>query len=149
MRQIIAAAIFFGFSGVAQAQFQMPDERPRIGQEVTTNKPSLFIAPQTFSPVFGGILTDATTARTLSAADCGQTINFTSGSAITLTTLSTLPVGCHIVVRQGGAGQVTVADGASASHVSASSYTKTRAQYSKIGLSVVVTTVFDIDGDGA
>lgn len=104
---------------------------------------------QTFGQVVGGTSTQSGTSYTLAAADCGTAINFTSASAVTLTTLSTLPVGCHIVVRQGGAGQVTVADGAGATHVSASSWTKTRAQYSKIGLSVIVTTVFDIDGDGA
>ncbi len=108
-----------------------------------------FTGTVTVPAVVSAVSTQSGTSYTLAATDCGTLINFTSGSAITLTTLSTLPVGCHIVVRQGGAGQVTVADGSGATHVSASSYTKTRAQYAKILLSVNVTTVVDIDGDGA
>jgi hypothetical protein len=112
------------------------------------NLAQTWTAAQTFGAVFGGIITDSTTTRTLGAGDCGQTINFTSGSAITVTTAN-LAVGCHIVVRQAGAGQITIAAGGGTTIVSASSWTKTRAQYSKLGLSIIATTVTDIDGDGA
>jgi len=119
------------------------------GTVAETNLAQTFSATQTFGSVVGGIITDSTTARTLAATDCGQVINFTNAGAVTLTTLSTLPVGCHIVVRQATAGgQVTVSAGGGGTIVSASSWTKTRAQYSKIGLSVIATTVVDIDGDG-
>ena len=87
------------------------------------------------------------------AGDCGKTIIITNASAITLTTLNSLPIGCAIAVEQGGAGQITVANGSGATNHSAHSYTKTSAQWAIIGLFVIqlsgTAAVFNISGDGA
>lgn len=109
---------------------------------------------QTFGPVVGTINTQSGTTYTLAASDCGKTILFTSGSAITLTTLNSLSAGCAIAVEQGGAGQVTIANGSGATSHSAHSFTKTFAQYAIIGLFVDTNaggTAADIiiTGDGA
>ena len=59
------------------------------------------------------IVTDATTARTLGAADLGKTICFTSGSAITVTlpeaATEDLIDGFHCQIVQAGAGAITFA----------------------------------------
>lgn len=109
---------------------------------------------QTFGSVVGTINTQSGTTYTLQASDCGQTILFTSGSAITLTTLNSLPAGCAIAVEQGGAGQITIANGSGATSHSAHSYTKTFGQYAIIGLFVDTNAGgtaadFIITGDGA
>ena len=59
----------------------------------------------------GGIITDATTARTLSAGDNGKVLYFTNAAAITLTLAASLGVGFACTVVQGAAGQVTFAAG--------------------------------------
>lgn len=51
---------------------------------------------------------DATTSRTLSASDHGQTIRCTSGSAVAITLDDDLPVNFHCLIVQEGAGTVTV-----------------------------------------
>ena len=57
------------------------------------------------------IVTDSTTARTLSATDQGKTIIFTSADAVTVTTADTLSVGFHCLLLQVGAGLVSVTPG--------------------------------------
>lgn len=59
-----------------------------------------------------GVITDATTSRTLSASDNGKVIRCTSGSATTITCATGLPVGFNVTIIQGGAGKVTIAAGA-------------------------------------
>lgn len=56
------------------------------------------------------IVTDATTARTLSVSDVGKTIIFTSGSAITLTVDDTsgFAAGQRVDIIQDGAGVLTI-----------------------------------------
>lgn len=93
-------------------------------------------ALQTFDNVSGKTTTDATTSHPLASADCGQTIRFTSSSAISVTTTATLPIGCVIAIEQAGSGQITVSAGAGSSFNSAFNYTKTRTQWSLIGLRV-------------
>jgi hypothetical protein len=60
----------------------------------------------------GVIVTEAGTTRTLTASDNGKIINCTSGSAVTITCATGLPVGFNCTIIQGGAGKVTVAAGA-------------------------------------
>ena len=67
--------------------------------------PAFILSPE-------GIITEAGTARTLSAADNGKIINCTSGSAVTITCASGLPVGFACTIIQSGAGKVTLAAGA-------------------------------------
>jgi hypothetical protein len=59
------------------------------------------------------IVTDSTTARTLSEADNGKTLIFTNAAAVTVTTADTLPVGFHCLLLQVGAGLVSVDSGGS------------------------------------
>lgn len=60
-----------------------------------------------------GIITDATTTRTLSSGDNGKVIYFTSSSAITVTTATSLGAGFSCRIIQGGTGIITAAQGAS------------------------------------
>lgn len=77
----------------------------------------------------------AGTTYTLTAADCGKCVIFTSGSAVTCTipqqSTTTLKQGWFCKIRQEGAGQVTVAVQGSDVVRSIGSATKTRAQYSE------------------
>lgn len=109
---------------------------------------------QTFGTVVGGTNAQSGTTYTLAATDCGKTIIATNASAITITTLNSLSVGCAIAIEQGGAGQITISAGAGATQHSAHSYTKTFAQYAIIGLFVDTNAGgtaadFIITGDGA
>lgn len=94
----------------------------------------------------GIVTTDATTTRTLSASDNGKVLYFTSGSAITVTTASGLGAGFSCLVIQGGAGQVTIAQGASTTLVSNGSLTKTATQYSVISVICPVADTFLLAG---
>lgn len=110
---------------------------------------------QTFGEVHGAVVTDSTTARTVSAADCGKTIRFTNASAITYTTLNSILAGCSIAVMQGPtAGQVTITAGSGATQVSAHSYTKTFGANAILGIFVDINSGgsaanYVITGDGA
>ena len=109
---------------------------------------------QTFGPVVGSVSTQSGTTYTVAASDCGTTLLFTNASAITLTTLNSLPAGCAIAIEQGGDGQITVAAGTGTTQHSAHSYTKTYGQYAILGLFVdtnVGGSAADIiiTGDGA
>lgn len=114
-----------------------------------------FSGTQTFGTVVGSVNAQAGTTYTLAATDCGKTVIITNGSAITLTTLNSLPIGCSIAVEQGGAGQITVANGAGATLTSAHSFTKTFAAAGAIiGLFVDTNAGgtaahFVLTGDGA
>jgi hypothetical protein len=109
---------------------------------------------QTFGPVIGAVSTQTGTTYTLAATDCGTTILFTGSSAITLTTLNSLPAGCSIAIEQAGAGQVTISAGSGATQHSPHGYTKTFGQYAILGLFVDTNTGGSaanlvITGDGA
>lgn len=109
---------------------------------------------QTFAGVKGTSRTVSITTDTILSTDCGKTIVFTSGSAITLTTLASIVSGtdtCSIAVYQGGAGQVTISDGAGATHNSPHAYTKTFGQYSTLELFIEPNnpSLYIIAGDGA
>lgn len=91
---------------------------------------------QTFGPVIGAVSTQSGTSYTLAASDCGTTILFTNASAVTVTTLNSLPVGCAIAIEQAGTGQATIAAGTGTTQHSAHSYTKTYGQYAILGLFV-------------
>ena len=81
----------------------------------------------------GVIVTEATTARTLSATDNGKVIYCTSGSATTITCAASLGAGFNVTIIQGGAGKVTVAAGGQ-TLVSYSSLFSTMGQYAVISL---------------
>ena len=90
----------------------------------------------------GGIITESTTSRTLSAADNGKVIYCTNGSATTITTATSLGAGFSVTIVQGGAGKVTVAQGASTTLVSYSSLFSTMGQYAVISLISPVADTF-------
>jgi hypothetical protein len=109
---------------------------------------------QTFGSIVGTVVARSGTTDTLAAGDCGKTIEYTSASAVTVTAPNSLVIGCHIAIVQGGAGQVTISAGASATLVSAHSYTKTFGQSAGIGLSVIENAggsaaKYFLFGDGA
>ncbi|HEX3651865.1 MAG TPA: hypothetical protein VHU18_03480 [Rhizomicrobium sp.] len=109
---------------------------------------------QSFGSAIGTVSTQSGVSYTLAASDCGTTILFTNNSAITLTTLNSLPPGCSIGIEQAGNGQVTVLAGTSATQHSAHGYTKTFGLYALLGLFVDINpggaaADFIITGDGA
>ena len=91
------------------------------------------------------IVTESGTTRTLANSDNGKVIYATSGSAVTITVPSTLPVGFSCTVIQGGAGAVTFSAGAGATANSYGSFLTTAGQYavasvvSAVAAEVVVT----------
>ena len=93
-----------------------------------------------------GIITEATTARTLSAGDNGKVIYCTSASATTITCAASLGAGFSVTIMQGGAGKVTVAAGA-ATLVSYSSLFSTMGQYAVISLIAPVANTFIAAGN--
>jgi hypothetical protein len=93
-----------------------------------------------------GILTEATTSRTLSATDNGKIIYCTSGSATTVTCAAGLGAGFSCTIVQGGAGKVTVAAGGQ-TLVSYSSLFSTMGQYAVISLICPVANTFVAAGN--
>lgn len=94
-----------------------------------------------------GIVTESTTTRTLSASDNGKVIYCTSGSATTITTAAGLGAAFTCTIIQGGAGKVTVAQGASTTLASYSSLYSTMGQYAVISLICPVADVFIAAGN--
>lgn len=94
----------------------------------------------------GMIITDSTTARTLSATDNGKIIYCTNGSAVTITCAAGLDVGFNCTIVQGGAGKVTVAAG-TATLVSYSNLFSTMGQYAVISLISPVEDTFVAAGN--
>lgn len=113
---------------------------------------------QTFASVLGKEDDQSGTTYTLVAADCGKTVAFSNGSAVTVTIPAAIvPAAgtfCDIKIRQDGAGQVSVNGSAvsAATLVSAHSYTKTFGANAIIGLeltTISATTTAVLTGDGA
>jgi len=94
----------------------------------------------------GMIITESTTARTLSATDNGQIIYCTNGSAVTITCAASLGAGFNCTIIQGGAGKVTVAAGGQ-TLVSYSSLFSTMGQYAVISLIAPVANTFVAAGN--
>lgn len=93
-----------------------------------------------------GIITEATTSRTLSSVDNGKVIYCTSGSATTITCAAGLGAGFSCTIIQGGAGKVTVAAGGQ-TLVSYSSLFSTMGQYAVISLIAPVANTFVAAGN--
>jgi hypothetical protein len=94
----------------------------------------------------GVIVTEAGTSRTLAAGDNGKIIHCTSGSAVTITCATGLPVGFNCTIIQGGAGKVTVAAGAATLN-SYSGLFSTMGQYAVISLISPVADEFIAAGN--
>jgi hypothetical protein len=93
-----------------------------------------------------GIITEATTARTLSASDNGKVIYCTNGSATTITCAVGLGAGFSCTIIQGGAGKVTVAAGGQ-TLVSYSSLFSTMGQYAVVSAICPVANTFLLAGN--
>ena len=94
----------------------------------------------------GVIVTESGTSRTLSSSDNGKVIYCTSGSAVTITCATGLPVGFNCTIIQAGAGKVTVAAGAATLN-SYSSLFSTVGQYAVISLISPVANTFIAAGN--
>jgi hypothetical protein len=105
------------------------------------------ISANAFKLLSGGIITDATTSRVLSASDNGKVIYCTSGSAVTITTATGLGAGFSCMVIQGGAGQITFAQGASTTLASYGSFLKTAGQYAVVSVVSPVADTFILGGN--
>lgn len=93
------------------------------------------------------VVTESGTSRILSATDANKIIYCTSGSAVTITTASGLGAGFNCTIIQGGAGKITVAQGASTTLVSYSSLLSTMGQYAVISLVAPVANTFIAAGN--
>lgn len=97
------------------------------------------------------VTTDATTARTLSLGDKNSVVEFTSGSAITLTVPTNaavaLPIGCFVEVHQAGAGTVTVTPSGGVTLQSRDTLRSGAGQYAVLGLRKVAADVWRLYGD--
>lgn len=94
-----------------------------------------------------GIITESGTTRTLSATDNGKVIYCTSGSAVTITTAASLGAGFSCTIIQGGAGKVTVSQGASTTLASYSGLYSSMGQYAVISLISPVADTFIAAGN--
>jgi hypothetical protein len=93
-----------------------------------------------------GIITEATTARTLSASDNGKVIYCTAATAVTITCAASLGAGFSCTIIQGGAGKVTVAAGGQ-TLVSYSSLFSTMGQYAVVSAICPVANTFLLAGN--
>ncbi len=121
---------------------------------VFTNVASTFSAQQTFASTLGTQNNQAGITYTLTAADCGKTVYFTSSSPVTVTLPNNLPVPCAVPLEQGGTGQITTVAGSGATGPSnPRSFTKTFAQFAIIIVSVDTNSGTNghwiLTGDGA
>ena len=93
------------------------------------------------------IVTDATTARSLTTADGGKYIRFTSGSNVTYTFVTTpsIPIGTTITIRQAGAGRVTIT-GSGATVTAYGGTARTLGQHATIYATKVATDTWDVYG---
>jgi hypothetical protein len=103
------------------------------------------IQDQLDSPV-ATFITDATTARTLTTADAGKTIRFTSGSAtvVTVNASTDLPVGTRVDIIADGVGALTVT--ASGATVAAAETSTTSGSFT-IGLQYSAATLLCVATD--
>ena len=125
-----------------------------IGQSNVTDLVSdLADITSSISNPLASFVTDATTARTLTTADMGKTIRFTSGSAtvVTVDASTDFTVGARVDIIADGAGELTVA--ASTATVAGAETSTTSgsftigAQYSAATLLCVATDEYRIIGN--
>jgi hypothetical protein len=117
-----------------------------VNLSVTGTSTLTDVAAADYTLLPAGIITEATTARTLSASDNGRVIYCTSGSATTITCAAGLGAGFSCTIIQGGAGKVTVAAGGQ-TLVSYSSLFSTMGQYAVISLVCPVANTFVAAGN--
>jgi hypothetical protein len=130
---------------------------PIAGTNVTmTNKWGLGVDSLSIAgPVRGNGRIVSGTTDGPTAADCGGTIHYTSGSAITVTMPNSITqLECTITFLQEGAGQITFAAAGGATIHSRPGYTKTAGQWAAVDMILNTnaggtSAVFTLAGDGA
>ncbi len=142
-----AAKITSGRFGVAR----MPDG---ISGQVLTSQGAGNSPAYSDTPTLHILINEQTGASyTLVLSDDGKLIDMNSATAQTLTVpvnaSVAFPVGTQILVRQKGAGQVTIAGAAGVTLVAADNALKTRVQHSTAGLIKVATDTWVVFGDTA
>jgi hypothetical protein len=154
--QVLGIALATVASGSANMVVIPPGNTPTASTGASTAGSNTWTGTNFFNgaQLYASTNVQSGATYTLVATDCGHAISFTSATAVTLTTLNSLPVGCAIAVIQSAAGQVTVGNGAGATMSSVNTYTKTKAQYAIIGLTVDANVGgtaahFILSGDGA
>lgn len=93
------------------------------------------------------IISEPNASRTLSAADNGKIIWCTGATTVTITTAVSLGKGFSCMVYQGGAGQVTFAQGASTTLASYGAQYKTMGQYAAVLVFAPVADTFVLAGN--
>jgi hypothetical protein len=112
---------------------------PAIDGSQLTNLPA--------GSLFNTIVSETTTARTLSDSDCGKVIDCSNASAVTITIPSSVSAGFNCTVVQSGAGQVTIAAGASVNLYCYSSAKATAGQYASINIIPYASNSYVLEGD--
>jgi hypothetical protein len=119
----------------AQTADQIPINRAGVNFSITAGSVGDLAFPtDVYSGTSAVIITDATTARTLSATDNGKVLYFTSNSSIAVTFPTGLGAGFSCVIIQAGFGQITVSAGSGATIAAYSNLTKTAGQYAIVTL---------------
>lgn len=106
-----------------------------------------YVKSGAFQMASGAIVTEATASRTLSASDNGKVIYCTNSSAVTITTASGLGAAFSCTIIQGGAGQITLAQGSSTTLVSYGSLVKSAGQYAMMSIINPVADTFYLGGN--
>ena len=99
-----------------------------------------------FSPAFFSIVSETTTARTLSNSDNGKVIVCSNAGQIIVTIPSGLTSGFNCVITQGGSGSVTIL-GSGATINGFNNKTATAGQYAVVNVIPVGTNAYYVDGD--
>lgn len=86
------------------------------------------------------------TSYTLLEGDSGKVLYFTSGSAVTVTVPSGLPVGFNVALIQSGAGTVTVAAGGGTTVNSMDALVEIAGQHGAVSLISLSANVFNLSG---
>lgn len=105
------------------------------------------LANTSWTPINVGTVKTQSASYTLTAADNGRVLDFTSATAVTLTVPNTLPVGFQVSVTQAGAGQVTFTGGTGMTINNRYSATKTSGQWAKAGLEIRAAGSAVLSGD--
>jgi hypothetical protein len=111
---------------------------PAVDGSQLTNLPS--------SPLFYSIVSETTTARTLSDSDNGKVIVCSNSGQVTITVPSGLTSGFNCTITQGGAGTVSIV-GSGATINGFNNKTATAGQYAVINIIPVGTNAYYVDGD--
>ena len=99
-----------------------------------------------FSPAFFSIVSETTTARTLSDSDNGKVIVCSNAGQVIITVPAGLTSGFNCTITQAGAGTVTIA-GSGASINGFNNKTATAGQYAVVNVIPVGANAYYVDGD--